>query len=87
MAKKYFKITNWKGHKNFECLYCKFATLDRRAITKHVDIHVRADLAAKEAEAESAPGDENYGLDVDPKSKKEKKAAKKETKKEKVTNG
>ena len=63
MAKKsrHVTITNWKGYKNYECNYCKFATLNSRESALHLDVHIRAGLteAAKPAEVE----DENYGLD------------------------
>ena len=74
MANKHYKITNWKGLKNYECRHCAFATLNRRQISLHIDGHIRAGLIDAE-EAATAPGDENYGLDVDTKAAK-KQAAK-----------
>ena len=31
-----YKTTKWNGLDNFECLHCKFATLDRGLIAQHV---------------------------------------------------
>lgn len=82
MANKHYTITNWKGYKNYECRHCAFATIKRREINQHIDVHIRGGLvAAEEAAAETAPGDENYGLDVDTKANKAaKKQAAKDTK-------
>ncbi len=83
MAKKsmHVTITNWKGYKNYECNYCRFATLNRREFAQHLDVHIRAGLWVAEEPAEKE--DENYGLDVgaptneeDPKKSKGKKAGK-----------
>lgn len=74
MANKHYKITNWKGHKNYECRHCAFATLNRREINQHIDVHIRGGLVEVD-DAATAPGDENYGLDVDTKANK---AAKKQ---------
>ncbi len=64
MAKKsrHVTITDWKGHKNYECKHCKFATLNQREFRLHLDVHIRNGLAedAKPVEEE----DEDYGLDV-----------------------
>lgn len=62
---KHMTISNWKGHQNFECNYCKFATLNRREMRMHTDVHIRAGIAEAEEEANIKGMDENYGLDVE----------------------
>lgn len=37
---KFYKTTDWKGHPNYECLHCPFATLERQIITKHIEKHI-----------------------------------------------
>lgn len=63
MANKYYKITDWKGYPNYECLHCAFSTLDKPTINQHVDVHIRAGLVAGDP-APVEKLDENFGLDV-----------------------
>ena len=41
MSDKRYKITKWKGLDNYECRDCPFATLNKRAMTQHIEIHLK----------------------------------------------
>lgn len=60
MANQHYKTTDWKGHKNYECLYspCKFATLDLKEINLHVGRHISDGVQVDPAEWDKDPGDQ-----------------------------
>lgn len=66
---KFYFINKWRGHKNYNCKHCAFATLDRRSMTAHTQIHIRGnpELVGLEVPEEILPEvDENHGLGEDP---------------------
>ncbi len=64
----HYKITDWKGHKNYECLYspCKFATLSLKEINQHVGRHISDRAQVDPMEWETDPGDQAPEKDKKP---------------------
>ena len=44
--KRGFNLTDWAGHKNYECLGCKYKTLDLEKIEAHVAARHGSDTTA-----------------------------------------
>lgn len=85
MVNNFYTITKWKGFDNFECLHCKFATLNKREMTKHIQQHIKGnpELAGLEVGEEDLPEVfEDHGLGEDVPAKKKKKQTYKPLKKD-----
>lgn len=62
---KFYSVGKWRGLDNFECKHCPFATLEKRDMTKHLEVHIRGnpELAGMKLPEEDLPeASEDHGL-------------------------